>query len=302
MSGENDLQQRYAQAAAAVTEMLKKHPKVVGVAVCGSVVRGDLWEESDLDMLAVLKAPEADWQVITVQHQGISVHLQLLSEEFLLSKAAGFRGGVLSQMLAVAEACHDPEGIVARSIRTFADYPRDSQVHTMVRHLIAFLAEYRWAQKSLKMNLTEDAFLHINLAFRELAYVEYARSGQLPQRAIIDELSTVSPTTYKAYVWFVFGRKSIAERSRRTFAFFERILDTILADVAPALMADLRAHARPLTEEGIGAIPSIYDRSADLRGLLDRLVKQQIIREDVRTAEIEGVPLASVSESLFDLF
>lgn len=302
MSDTNTLVGHYRDTALAVATELKRHPKVVGIALCGSLVRGDVWQHSDLDMLAVMRQPEADWHVVTVKHGDVDVHLQVLSEDFLLWKGEGFRGGVVSQLLSLSEVVYDPEGIVAQGVRSFAAYPRASQVQNMVKHLIAFLAEYNRGKKCMEMGFTEDAYLHVNVAFRELACAEYARCGVYPQRTLIDELVNVSPRTYNAYVWFVFGRKKVGERVRRSFSFFERALDAILTDIGPALMAAVRSRGRPLTEEEMGGIPGIYDRSSDLRLLLERLVDQRIIREDKRTPSIEGIPLTSLSETLFDLF
>jgi len=280
---------------------LIRHPKVIGVAVCGSLVRGDLWEHSDLDLFAVMRGAGADWHALTVRHGDVKVHLQILSEEFLVSKSEGFRGGVVSQVLALSEVVYDPEGIFAKGLRELVAYPKDSQVHNTVKHLISFLAAYNRARKCAEMDYVEDAFLNTTLAFRDLAQMEYARRGLYPQRTIMDELSGVSPHTYNTYVWFIYGRKNVGERIRRSFAFFESMLDEILADIGPPLMAAIRAHDRPLTGEGIGQIPAIYDRSADLEFLLERLVERGIIREDHRTLEIEGISLDTLSETLFDL-
>lgn len=298
----NPLVTHFRDTALAVAAELKRHPKVVGIAVCGSLVRGDIWEHSDLDMLAVMREPEADWHVVTVKHGDVDVHLQVLSEDFLLWKGEGFRGGVVSQLLTLSEVVYDPEGIVEQGVRSFAAYPRASQVQNMVKHLVAFLSEYNRGRKCMETGFTEDAYLHVNVAFRELARAEYARCGVYPQRTLVDELVNVSPGTYKAYVWLVFGRNRVGEKVRRSFAFFERALQAILVDIGPALMAAVRARGGPLTEEEMGGIPAIYDRSADLRLLLERLVDQRIVREDRRTPSIEGIPLTTLSETLFGLF
>jgi len=204
---------KYREAADAVIAELTRHPKVIGVALCGSIARGEPWEHSDLD-------------------------------------------------------------------------------------LIAFLAEYNRSQRCLGMGHTEDAFLHINLAFRELACVQYARRGLYPQRALVDELATVAPHTYKAYVWFVYGRKNVGGRIRRSFGFFERVLERIFDEIGPPLATAIRSLNGPVTEEVIEGIPAIYDRSADLKLLIERMVQHKLIREDGRTLKIEGLPISSLSETL----
>ena len=302
MTQQDQLLPRYREAANAVVAELTRHPQVIGLALCGSLARGDLWEYSDLDMIVVMREAQVDWQALTVRHGDINVHLQILSEAFLLAKSEGFRGSLISQVMEQVEVVHDPHDIIAAGINELAAYPRDSQVHNAVKHLIAFLAEYKQAQRCLDMGHTEDAFLHINLAFRELAYVQYAQRGRYPQRAIIDELSSVAPGTYKAYVWFVYGRKNVGERIKRSFAFFEGALARIFDEIGPPLAAAIRSLDRPFTEEAIGEIPAIYDRSADLKLLLERMVQQNLIREDGRRLEIDGVQIGNLSETLFDLF
>jgi len=296
------LQQRYRETAAAVVTELTRHEKVIGVAICGSLVRGDLWEHSDVDMFVVMRDVQSDWHALTVRHGDVDVHLQVISEDFLLCKSESFRGSLVSQALSLSEVLYDPEDLVTKGIRDLATYPESQQVHNAIKHLIHFLSSYNRAEKCLLMGFTEDAVIHLNTAFSDLAQVEYARLGRFPQRAVMEELVDVSPNTYKAYVWFVHGRKKVRERIRRSFAFFERILAEILNEMGPPLIAAIRAQERPVTEEGIGQIPAVYDQSADLKLLIGRLVRQNMIREDGRALEVEGVPIRGLSEMLFDLF
>jgi len=72
--------------------------------------------------------------------------------------------------------------------------------------------------------------------------------------------------------------------------------------MGPPLVAAIRARERPVTEAGIGETPTVYDQSADLKLLLNRLVHQNMIREDGRALEMEGIPINGLSERLFDLF
>lgn len=303
MKPDRDARNRhYRTTADAVTAELKRHPKVVGIAICGSLVTGDLWEESDIDLLVVLRNPEADWEALTVCHEGIQVHLQLLSQDFLVSKSEGLRGGLISQVLSVCDVVYDPECVVQQAVKALTEYPGEKQVHNTITHLIAFLGEYNAARKCLEGGYTEDAFLHTTIAFQALAHTEFARQGRYNQRLVMESLVTVAPHLYNAFVWFVHGRPKVTERIRRSFSFFERSLDRVLGDVGPAVVALLRACKRPVSEERLGELPLIYDRSPNLTCLAQRLVEHGMVRPDIRSVEIQGVTLTTLSERLFDLF
>ena len=299
---EEALLQKYRVVADDVIGQFRRHPKVIGVAVCGSLVSGRVWEGSDLDVLVVMRDPSADWQAMTLYHGDVPVHLQVLSERFLTERSEGFRGGLLSQVFSHAEIRYDPEGGLARVRGELTRYPPHVQVHHAVRHVTELLAHANLARKALRSECTGDAFLQVALGFRALARVEYARRGRYAERMLMEDLIDVAPRAYKAYVWFVHGRKPVPERVRRSLAFFDGALDDIFSDVGPTLAAAVRSCGRPLTEEGLAELPAIDDHSPDLTALVQQMVDRHIVREDHRAVQLEGVTLEDLSEQLFDLF
>jgi hypothetical protein len=187
-------------------------------------------------------------------------------------------------------------------VAALTEYPGDKQVHNAVTHLLTFLGEYNAARKCLEGGYTEDAFLHTTIAFQSLAQTEFARHAKYNQRLVIEDLVNVAPHLYNAFVWFVHGRHKVTERIRRSFSFFERTLDGILSDIGPVIVALLRSCKRPVTEDRLGELPVILDRSPNLNCLVQRLVEHGIVRPQARSVEIEGVTLSTLSERLFDLF
>ncbi len=62
MNDNPTLSQEYTAALDSFVEQLQNDPNILAAFVYGSLVRGDVWEESDIDMLIVIKDDSLPFQ------------------------------------------------------------------------------------------------------------------------------------------------------------------------------------------------------------------------------------------------
>lgn len=83
----------YQLAYNALIEDLKQNDNVLGVTVFGSIITGDIWKNSDMDMFVILDKKDDDMKDVFGEKHGIEVHMRLLSKEQFLNFRDNFGGG-----------------------------------------------------------------------------------------------------------------------------------------------------------------------------------------------------------------
>ncbi|MGL4740518.1 MAG: nucleotidyltransferase domain-containing protein [Sarcina sp.] len=89
----NKTVKEYQTAYNELVKDLNTNPNVLGVTVFGSIITGDIWKNSDIDMFVILdKRGEIDKDLFGIKC-GIDVHMIILSKEEFLNFRENFTGG-----------------------------------------------------------------------------------------------------------------------------------------------------------------------------------------------------------------
>lgn len=76
---------KYQKAFNSLIERLKNSDSVLAAMVFGSVITGDLWEESDIDLFVISRDRIDNIVNVYTEEEGMPVHVKLMSKEKLLS-------------------------------------------------------------------------------------------------------------------------------------------------------------------------------------------------------------------------
>lgn len=92
---------KYQKAYNKIIEELKNNGKILAVMVFGSMVSGDLWDESDIDLFVIKEGQELEMENIYTEYYGVPIHVKLMSKQkFLQLNDSNFRGGFLHRVFA----------------------------------------------------------------------------------------------------------------------------------------------------------------------------------------------------------
>jgi uncharacterized protein len=91
----------YQNAYKEITEILIKNKNILAIFVFGSMVTGDLWEESDIDLFAIYKDDFQEVRDVYSEIMGIPIHIKFLSKEAFKKDyyESGKRGVVRNSLL-----------------------------------------------------------------------------------------------------------------------------------------------------------------------------------------------------------
>ena len=84
---------QYQLAYNNLIEDLKENENVIGVTVFGSIITGDIWKNSDIDMFVILNKKTTNLKDIFGEKCGIDVHMTVITKEEFLDFREVFNGG-----------------------------------------------------------------------------------------------------------------------------------------------------------------------------------------------------------------
>lgn len=83
----------YQLAYNSIIEDLCANSDVLGVTIFGSIMTGDIWKNSDIDMFVIVKDGSTDKMDIFAEKLSIDVHMKILSKSEFLTFRDNFTGG-----------------------------------------------------------------------------------------------------------------------------------------------------------------------------------------------------------------
>lgn len=94
----------FQEAYSVVEEKLKKNKNVIAVVVYGSIIYGDIWEESDIDFLVITKE-KVKSQSIYSKILGVSIHINYVSKDVFIDSYKNILKGGTFHKVFCRKAC-----------------------------------------------------------------------------------------------------------------------------------------------------------------------------------------------------
>jgi predicted nucleotidyltransferase len=296
-----DLQQEYRDAAAAVLDRLKRFRGVRGLALFGSVTKGQAWEGSDIDVLMLVEHLEADWHAFELRQGPWRVHLQVIRERTFEQKAHLLRAAALGELILGARIVHDPKGVMRRTIERKREEAEAFHFTEMLQACARFLSEFRNAQKQLSHGDVDGAFLCTNMAFASLAELELLEGGYAPSRRPLGIFALLPREFAEAYRSLTGGTGGMKERVRLAFCYFDDRVNALVRSLSPGVVHAVRRAGTPLPLEDFGELPEIANTSDEIQYLVETLERHGVIRLRREQANIEGYPLEGLDALLVEV-
>ena len=181
--------QRHQVALDMLVEKLRQDRYVLAAILFGSLVRGEAWEKSDIDLVAVLRdGVERERRGYWLQENGVSIWLETvprnqLKQQFERSLPGTIRHAMHSQARLLFS--HD-DSIASWLERTERIGGRD-QAYQLLRDALGLPYLLEKAEKWLYVKRDTDyCFVWLLQAVSNLARIEVTLHGEAPRREVLD--------------------------------------------------------------------------------------------------------------------
>jgi predicted nucleotidyltransferase len=252
--------ERHQVALDTLVAKLKEDRHVLAAILFGSLVRGEAWEKSDIDLVAVLRdGVERECSGYWLLENGVSIWLETmprsqLKQQFERALPGTIRHAMHSQARLLYS--HD-ESIASWLERTERIGGRD-QAYQLLRDALGLPYLLEKAEKWLYVKRDTDyCFVWLLHAVSSLARIEVTLHGEAPRREVLDRALALNPTFFEvAYAGFVNGPKdeqSLQQQLQRIEAYLRERADRIFAPLLdylaeagdPRTISEINAHFAP---------------------------------------------------------
>jgi predicted nucleotidyltransferase len=252
--------ERHQVALDRLVAKLREDRHVLAAILFGSLVRGEAWEKSDIDLVAVLRdGIERQRRGFWLLENGVSIWLETiarsqLKQQFERALPGTIRHAMHSQARLLFS--HD-ESIAAWLQRTERIGGRD-QAYRLLQDSLGLPYLLEKAEKWLHVKRDPDySFVWLLNAVSNLARIEVTLQGEAPRREVLDRALAYNPAFFQvAYQDFVNGPKDevtlqqqldriqayLLERADRIFA---PLLDYLAEAGDPRTLSAINAHFGP---------------------------------------------------------
>lgn len=189
------VRQRYEEALESFVARVKQDRYIVAAILFGSLAYDDVWEQSDIDMLLIVRDDKADDRFYTLVENGISIHTNLVTRsKFKATFERALQGTWAQSVLARSTLLFSTDETLQayyENVRHVGSRDREMQMLTALNPVLSLLTK---AEKWLVVkNDPIYSFLYMMNLITFLANVEVLWHADVPGREVIQQAITYNP-------------------------------------------------------------------------------------------------------------
>ncbi|WP_298843992.1 nucleotidyltransferase domain-containing protein [Clostridium sp.] len=278
---------QYQKAFNSVIDRMKIDESVLSVMVFGSMVTGDLWEESDIDFIVIVDENYDKIRNLYSQEEGISVHVKLMGKEkFIQVYSNNIKGGYLHRIFSSSRLIFSKDmDITVRydGGRLFPDVDRE-------RWGMSFLGKLLKEMGVCKKYLWSDA-IYTSYSSATRCIEKYSKlfvnsSGYMISKDVMTMALNLDEEFKQCVDKLFFEKSNIKETIQETMTFLEQNIDLNIKDNCNLLLNYMRQQDRFVSAEEIMSDDLFKEFDIDMEEVLNKLWKRDIIKKESRDFKI----------------
>ncbi|MGV8980365.1 nucleotidyltransferase domain-containing protein [Clostridium sp.] len=278
---------QYQKAFNSVVDRIKVDESVLSVMVFGSIVTGDLWEESDIDLFVIVKEDFSKIRDIHTEEKGVPVHIKLMSKEkFIQIYSDNLKGGYIHRIFSSSRLVFSKDMDITVRFdggRFFPDVDRE-------RWGMCFLGKLLKDIGVCKKYLSSDGiYTSYSTALRCIE--KYSRlfvnsSGYMISKDVLSMALNLNDGFKQCVDKLFFEKENVAETIQETMDFLEKSIDTNIKSDCALLLNYMREKDTFLSAEEIMEEDLFKDFDIDMEELLNKLWERDIIKKESRNFKL----------------
>lgn len=279
---------KYQKAYKKTVDELKSNANILAVMVFGSMVSGDLWDESDIDLFVIKEGQDSEMKNIYTDYNGVPIHVKLMSKQkFLQLSDSNFRGGFLHRVFASSKLVFskdfDITNIYNRG-RYFSDIDKDRWNMVYLGDLLKDLGVCK--------KYIQNEKIYTSYALSIKCIENYSRlyvnnSGYMVNKDTISLAMNLN-NDFKYHVNNIFfGCEKDAEVIKELVKYIEDNLKEILKNSASLLLDYMKSKDQVLSAEDIKNDKLFQGYDINIEEILKELWKNNYIKRQFRDYKSE---------------
>ncbi|WP_392486676.1 nucleotidyltransferase domain-containing protein [Haloimpatiens sp. FM7315] len=274
---------QYQKAFNAMIDRLKSDKSVLAVMVFGSMVTGDLWEESDIDLFVVMDNAENIIKNIYTTEKNIPIHIKLMSKKkFLNLQNEDLKGGFIHRIFSASRLVFSKDMDITNRYDRGRYYPDlDREIWNMI-YLAKTLKNIGVCKKYLANNRIYTAYVSAVKCSEDFAKLKINSSGYIVSKDVMSTTMNIEDDFKDNIDVLFFNKLNSEECIRDIIKYLEEKIDENLINITGFLLDFIREKDALLSSEEIKKDKIFKDFDIDMEEILNKLWKKNIIKKKAR--------------------
>lgn len=264
------------------TDRFKANKNVLAVMVFGSMVSGDLWEESDIDLFVIINDELNDIRNIYVTENSIPVHIKLLSKEKLFFHNHNSQDGFLHRVFAGSRLVFSKDAEITLRYdngRYYSDIDRN-------RWNLVYLGNYIKLLSVCKKHINKDP-IYTSYSFMLKCAEEYSKllvnsSGYMINNNVISMAANMSDDFRVYFDKIIFEKENLDKAIKNIIDYMEKSVDGNIKNLTLFLLQFMREKDCFLSAEDMKNDNMFKNFKINFEDILIKLTKLNLIKKEKR--------------------
>lgn len=278
----------YQKASQKLITILKTNKKVLTVFAFGSIVNGDLWEESDIDIFVVYKDNFEEIRDVYSEILDIPVHMKILNKEkFLELYNTNGQKGIIRNLLISSKIIVSKDEEID-NIYNKAKYTSDKHIglYNLV-YLGSLIKNLRVSKKYLQNNNLFTSYEVLIRALDSFSKLYLNLNGYTVSKDAVKMTMNLN-NQFNILVEKLFSSGEMRENINNTIRYIEDFLDMNINVAAKLILEYLNDREEFVSSHEIKNDEKFRDFDIKIEDILKELYKRNIIVKKSRKLDLQG--------------
>jgi predicted nucleotidyltransferase len=279
---------QYQKAFNSSIDRLKANEAVLAVMVFGSMVTGDLWDESDIDLFVILDRKMQNIKNIYTEEKQVPVHIKLMSKsKFMQLYEEDLRGGFMHRMFASSRLVFSKDMEITIKYDSGRYYPDLDRERWNMVYLGKVLKSIDVCNKYLSNDGIYTAYSAAIRAVESYARLYVNCSGYMISKDAMTMAMNLNDSFRACVDGLFFNKQDTVKAIEQTIEYIESSIDENIRNTASILINYMRERDCFLSTEDIKNDKLFVSYDIAMEDILNRLWERNIIKKDSRDYKVE---------------
>ncbi|WP_291632404.1 nucleotidyltransferase domain-containing protein [Clostridium sp.] len=279
---------KYQRAFNSVVDRIKIDEGVLSVMVFGSMVTGDLWKESDIDLFVIVKEDFEKIRDIYTEEKDVPVHIKLMGKnKFLQIYSDNLKGGYMHRIFSSSRLVFSKDMDITVKYDGGRFYPDVDRERWGMCYLGKLLKDMGVCKKYLSSNGIYTSYSAAISCIEKYSRLFINSSGYMISKDVMAMALNLNEEFKLCVDKLFFGKSEIEETIKETMEFLEQRINASIRSNCALLLNYMREKDKFLSAEQIMEEDLFKDFDIDMEELLNKLWEKDIIKKETRDFKID---------------
>ncbi|GAA0780757.1 nucleotidyltransferase domain-containing protein [Hathewaya limosa] len=261
-------------------ESLKVKKEVLALFVFGSIMNGDLWEQSDIDLIVVYNEPLDNINNIYTEHNDIPIHIKLIDKKKFISLCIGAnKGGYIHRLFSSSKLVFSND----KDIDELYDKERFFNDFCGERWNMVFLSDLLKSTSECKKYLYKEsiynAYTLASISIREYAKLIVNFSGYMINRDVVNMAMNLDSKLSTIAEEFFMRKNDIKKDIEILIEYIDDNINRNMKVYTSLLLNYMKEINTPLSSREIAFSKLFREYKINMEEILNKLYELEIVNK-----------------------